>query len=81
ALAERLALHVDLAGVRPVEAMLADPVAPRAVAAVPDVLEALAATSAMLGIASMRAPVLALRAARSSAAGAGRATVEEADVA
>ncbi|MGL4312954.1 MAG: VWA domain-containing protein, partial [Sphingomonas sp.] len=73
--------HLDLAGVRPVEAVL-EPLPPlRAVAVHDEVVEAIAATAAILGIDSMRAPVLALRAARAAAALAGRPTIEEADVA
>ncbi len=51
------------------------------VTAGPDILEALCVTAAALGIASMRAPTLALRAARAAAALAGRCDVSAEDAA
>ncbi len=47
----------------------------------PALVEALCGAALALGIASLRAPILALRAASAAAALAGRAAVEEADVA
>lgn len=90
ALADRLAFHVDLREV-PIgaagaaEATAGDVAAARQrlanVAVGDDVVEALCAASAALGIGSIRAPLLALRAARAAAALAGRAWVDEADAA
>ncbi len=91
ALADRLALHVDLNAVRlPLAALIADqppppPLAmldePGARAADPET--ALAVAAAALGIASVRAPVLALRVARAHAAADDRdpGDVREADMA
>ena len=92
ALLDRLAFHVDLAAtptLAPAAATLAHE--PGAVAAAQAllptvqagdaVLEALCATAASLGIASVRAPLLALRAARAAAALDGRDTVSTADAA
>ncbi len=88
ALAERLALAARLEGVPLADAALpettADDIArarERLVAVtVPDaVIEALCGTAMAFGIASLRAPVLALEAARAAAALAGRAEVTEAD--
>ncbi len=90
ALRDRLAFHVDLAnvGARVVDGPL--PAAAQVAAArlaLPrvraddDVLEGLCLTAAALGIASVRAPLLALRAACAAAALAGRDTVIEADAA
>lgn len=82
ALSERLAFRLDLSNVRPrtlppLERVTPGPVEPAA----DDVIEALAVAAAALGIASIRAPIFALRAARASAALAGRSVIEEADVA
>ena len=52
-----------------------------AVTAGPDIMEALCVTAAALGIASMRAPTLALRAARAAAALDGRGDVSAEDAA
>ena len=90
ALRDRLAFLVDLAGIgaRVADGPLpgASPVAaarlllPR-VRADAGVIEGLCETAAALGIASVRAPLLALRAARAAAALDGRDRVEEADAA
>jgi len=89
-LTDRLAFHVDL---RPVAlGDLPDPVLDAAdvaaarerlagVVAGEEAVEALIATAMALGIASLRAPLLALRAARAAAALAGRDHVEEEDAA
>ena len=87
ALAERLALHLDLddlpQGDFP-EIEDADLSAARAllpgVKADPSILAALTGLAAQLGIGSLRAPWLALRAARAAAARSGRAEVTEADL-
>jgi magnesium chelatase subunit D len=82
ALAERLALVVDLGGLA-----LADcagdggPAALNGGAAPADPAAALAALAARLGIVSMRAPIQALAAARASAARAGRAAPDAGDMA
>lgn len=91
ALAERLAFAIHLDQVHPREAaaaLLSDPARIRAaqarlsaVTAGDDVLEALCATAFALGIASLRAPLLALHAARAAAALAGRDAVTEEDAA
>ncbi len=90
ALAERLAFHVDLTGVGAYDTARGVPDADFIAAArarLPgvtvgaDVLEALCATALTLGIDSIRAPLLALRVARASAALGGRDTVTEADAA
>jgi magnesium chelatase subunit D len=90
ALLDRFAFHVDLGGIAAGETigtdvpaeeiMAARDLLPRVLAA-DDVLEALCATAQALGIASIRAPMLALRAAYAAAALAGRAEVTEADAA
>ncbi|KPF68442.1 hypothetical protein IP88_11780, partial [alpha proteobacterium AAP81b] len=88
ALAERLAIHLDISELRlPMAALLdgiaalpaADAEAPGAVAADPAAL--LATTAAALGVASIRAPIQAMRVARAAAAFAGRADPAEADLA
>ncbi|TCZ66201.1 magnesium chelatase subunit D [Roseicella aquatilis] len=90
ALLERLAFRLDLHGIAPREAVGAAPEAAAVAAArarlprvsVPeDVMQALCGTALALGIGSLRAPVLALRAARAAAALAGREAVAEADAA
>jgi magnesium chelatase subunit D len=90
ALSERLAFAVTLDGVSSREAMGSAPLSaavPRAraglsaVTAGDDVLEALCGTALALGIASLRAPWFALRAACTAAALAGRDAVSEADTA
>jgi magnesium chelatase subunit D len=90
ALLDRFAFHVDLSGIAagttigtevPADGIsVARDRLPRVIAA-DDVLEALCATAQALGIASIRAPMLALRAAYAAAALAGRAEVTEADAA
>jgi len=88
ALAERLALRLDLAAIAPRDAVgvfapervaAARERLPRVVAPVA-VVETLCATAAALGIDSIRAPWLALRAACAAAALEGRDEVDEADV-
>jgi magnesium chelatase subunit D len=90
ALMDRLALHLDLSAVSAsdAEAFIADPAqieAARGALAGVEVsdadIEALAGTTLALGIGSLRAPLLALRAARAAAALAGRAQVEDDDLA
>lgn len=90
ALAERLAFALALDAVHPREAAVVVPLAAAvpaaraalgAVRADDSVLEALCGTAMALGIASLRAPVLALRAACAAAALAGRAVVTEEDAA
>jgi len=89
ALLDRLAFRLDLApiparaiapGPDPAEIAAARARLPR-VTAGEDVLEALVGTAAALGIASLRAPILALRAARAAAALAGKDAVGEAEAA
>jgi magnesium chelatase subunit D len=89
ALLDRLAIHITLRGMRSAEESEA-PAAPvnvatarsrlRAVQADDEVLDALCEASLALGISSLRAPLLALRVARVSAALAGRETLSAADV-
>ena len=83
ALAERLALHVehddgvaDQADISAARAVLANIAPPSA-----SVLAAICATAAAIGVDSARAVVFALRAARASAALAGRTEIGETDVA
>ncbi len=90
ALLDRLALHLDLTpvGAREPEG---DPPTPDAIAAARNrlaqvqagdaVVAALCGTAAALGVASVRAPLMALRMARAAAALAGRNTVSEPDAA
>lgn len=86
-LADRAALHLDLDGV-PVGALAAAPPVPDLTAArsarpegPSEAAEMLCAVAVRLGIASLRAPLLALAAARLHAALAGRATVDDSDLA
>ncbi len=88
ALAERLAFLIDLDPVRDQEAATAaaeiDLIhdARRRLPGVgcdPEILTALCGTAMALGVASIRAPILTLRAARAIAALAGRDQIEEAD--
>ncbi|MEE8628697.1 MULTISPECIES: magnesium chelatase subunit D [Methylobacterium] len=86
-LADRIALHLDLDAV-PILALGAAPPLPDLAAArevrpetTPDASETLCALATRLGIASLRAPLLALRVARLHAALEGRAAVGEADLA
>ncbi len=90
ALTERLAFAIDLSSLGYRDAMGAAPdveavAAARSrlaeVTAGESLIEALCATAMALGIASLRAPLFAARAARAAAALAGRATVSEADAA
>ncbi|MBL6455679.1 magnesium chelatase subunit D [Belnapia sp. T6] len=90
ALLDRLALRLDLSAIPPAATSAPTPtggqvIAARAllprIAAGPDVLEALCATAAALGIDSLRPPLLALRLARAAAALAGREAVAEEDAA
>jgi magnesium chelatase subunit D len=88
-LLDRLGLHLDLSGVAPAAAPVAPP--PDAIAAArallpririgDDLLEALCGTALALGVASLRAPLFAARAARAAAALAGRSEVTPADAA
>ena len=87
ALADRLAFHLDLSSIAPGETLAAPiaPVpadgtaAPGTVAVPEDLLEALCGAASAYGIASLRAPILALRVARASASLAGRAAVAPED--
>jgi magnesium chelatase subunit D len=90
ALMDRLGLHLDFSAMRAADAdaFMADRAdiarARRDLAGVvagDDAIEALAGTAVSLGIASLRAPLLALRAARASACLAGRRVVAEEDLA
>src|SRR5262249_41125864 len=84
-LLDRLAFHValqeltlrDAENLTPAQSSLAEPclVTPDAA------LDALCSTSAVLGISSARAPLLALRVARAAAADAGRLAIAETDLA
>ncbi|MBU6373592.1 MAG: magnesium chelatase ATPase subunit D, partial [Alphaproteobacteria bacterium] len=91
ALAERLAFALDLDGLaardgpKPDDsvvgaAVLAARSRLAAVAVGEDAVEALVATAAAFGVASLRAPTFALRAARAAAALRGGAVVDEADL-
>ena len=86
ALLDRCAFLIDLEGIShreiganipPVESARAQP---GDVVADDDVLEALAATAAALGVDSIRTVLLSLRAARAAAAFDGRLTVSDADI-
>ncbi|MEM0944512.1 MAG: VWA domain-containing protein, partial [Pseudomonadota bacterium] len=79
ALADRLALHVDLEGLAlsDLEAPLDDATPDGVTPATEDAIEALTHTAAALAIPSLRAPMLALRVARALAGGA----PSEADIA
>jgi magnesium chelatase subunit D len=89
AMLDRLAIHITLRGMRSAEQSV-PPAAPvdvvaarsqlRAVQADDEVLDALCEASLALGISSLRAPLLALRVARASAALAGRETLSAEDV-
>ena len=85
ALCERLAFWIDLSDVRGATSDTASPATSPANAALPEAsdeaLEALVSIAAVLGIDSIRAPILALRAARASAMLAGRHVVAEEDLA
>ncbi|MBC7521097.1 MAG: magnesium chelatase ATPase subunit D, partial [Sandarakinorhabdus sp.] len=88
ALADRLAIHLDLSSVRlPMAALLRDdgdfPAGlpdPEPGASVADPVIAIATAAAMLGIASIRAPVQAMRLARAHAALSGRSDIADADI-
>ena len=89
ALLDRLAFQLDLTAIRVADIDVAELPGRDAIAAararIPEteasdaVLEALCATAAALGIASLRAPLLALRVARAAAALAGRSAVAQPD--
>ncbi|SDB70999.1 magnesium chelatase subunit D [Belnapia rosea] len=90
ALLDRLAFQLDLSAIAPAATGGSGPTAGQVIAARtllpgiavgPDVLEALCATAAALGIASLRPPLLALHVARAAAALAGREAVAEEDAA
>jgi magnesium chelatase subunit D len=91
ALLERLAFRLDLHAIAPRDAVgeavggMPDVATARAllpsVTAGDDILEALCGTALALGIGTLRAPVLALRAAKAAAALAGRDSVTEEDAA
>jgi magnesium chelatase subunit D len=88
ALLDRLALHLDLSGLVAADADIpARPAIAAARARIAEVtaddtiLDALCTTAAALGIASLRAPLLALRVARGAAALAGRDVVTQEDAA
>jgi magnesium chelatase subunit D len=89
ALLDRLAIHLDLAGLRPCKddtpdmaaeeiadarARLADVVTPQ------DALESLVVAAARLGVSSLRAPLLARRVARAACALRGARVVEDVDL-
>ena len=89
ALLDRLAFHLDLAGIGAADlgeapCGPAEVVAARArlgqIAVDPGVVEALCTAAAALGIASLRAVSLALRVARAAAALAGRMSVDQSDL-
>ncbi|WBH15565.1 magnesium chelatase subunit D [Sphingomonas radiodurans] len=84
ALAERLAFWIDLSGARaPSAADIAAPAVDRharGAIPTPEILEALTATAAVLGIDSIRAPMFALRAARASANLNGRESIANEDL-
>ena len=89
ALVERLAFLIDLDPVRDREAVARASPSPQiavargrlpAIGCAPDLLTALCGAAMALGVASIRAPILALRAARAIAALSGRDEIEESDV-
>ncbi|MBC8050049.1 MAG: magnesium chelatase subunit D [Chitinophagales bacterium] len=89
-LMDRLAFHIDLSTIAPREAQNAafstqDIAAARArldaVTVAPDLIEGFCATAMALGVQSLRAPLLALKAARAAAALAGHDTVDDDDAA
>jgi magnesium chelatase subunit D len=83
ALADRLAFHLDLSDLglgETTELATLPPIAPAPVTAPPEALADLAVVAHRLGIASLRAPLLALRAARAHAVLEGRDTVGPADL-
>lgn len=80
-LRERLAFDLDFRALRPEDAPFAEePVVAADIAIDGKAIEALCATAAALGIASVRAEILALRAACAHAALRGAAVVEQEDV-
>lgn len=85
ALADRLAFWIDLRGARPATERLLPVTRKAGPSPVPvvggEAFDALVSIAFALGIESIRAPILALRAARASARLAGRAEVGEADLA
>jgi magnesium chelatase subunit D len=89
AMLDRLAIHIPLRGIRSADESLptatsADVATARsrlpAIQVDDEVLDALCEASLALGISSLRAPLLALRVARASAALAGRGTLSAEDV-
>jgi magnesium chelatase subunit D len=84
ALTDRIAFHLDLRGIRHLTAPEEPPAEPIFLADVaepgPDVLNALAAAALAFGVPSVRTMLLALRAARASAAWHGRTEIVAEDV-
>ena len=91
ALADRLAIHIDLTAIRWSDVQADDDPTPNAPGEIervdwrhvdvsPDVLSGLCEVAAVLGIASLRAPLGALRVAQASAAASGRTAVDESDI-
>ncbi len=89
ALRDRLAIHLDLGGVRSTDATLSLPSADAiaaarqrlsAIDAADEVVTALCEAAVALGIASMRVPVLALRVARANATLSGRDALASEDL-
>jgi magnesium chelatase subunit D len=89
ALLDRLAIHLDLAGLRPCPGAKPEPSSQEIAAArmrltdvetPADVIKALVAGAARLGVLSLRAPLLALRVARAACALRGASVVDDSDL-
>ncbi len=82
-LADRLAFHIEPAGRRPIAASVpagTDPDTPATVKASGEDIQTLSDLATHFGISSLRAPILALRAARAHASLHGRVTLDQSDL-